>query len=269
VAGLDVLQDPRALFALAGVFGAAVGVAVNALLNYVLGLRAEAKKRRETLLVEYAEPLRTAARELADRLADLTAAVQRNTFDSACFMVVKKILIDHSPPPDAGLASHYQPNGNRISRQMIEKVFPRHANSVYYYVVSTLYQTVLFLHHSMRFRHARAIAEADAKDVGRVREKLIEVRSTIARRFGVYDVLQDSMGAYASGPDGPLSYEAFVRVLVDEEKSDWVFNLVDKYAELFGKQALPGTQAQQVLLEHIAAVRECLCDLLRMLDRRR
>jgi hypothetical protein len=87
--------------------------------------------------------------------------------------------------------------------------------------------------YSIKYWSVRAYLTKKRRLDARINERLGLVRSEFGKQFDLYDVLQDSMGLIATVGNRPISYKEFVLMLLDRNNVDWLFNIIDKYAETF------------------------------------
>jgi hypothetical protein len=100
-----------------------------------------------------------------------------------------------------------------------------------FFAVSTIYAAAIY------FLHARRARRECAKNI-ELMQKLDAVRIALGHEFGVYVMLQDSMGEYVGDVRGiEIGYRQFCTKLFNEEERLWFLNLLDYFREIDKKTA--------------------------------
>jgi hypothetical protein len=118
-----------------------------------------------------------------------------------------------------------------------------------FFAVSTIYALACFLLQAARARHE---GPKHRELVG----KLEQVRVALGHEFGIYVMLQDSIGEYVSDERGrPISYRRFCGLLLNADERPWLLNALDYFRDIDKK-----TTGQR------CGIRRALRDLLAFLE---
>ena len=95
-----------------------------------------------------------------------------------------------------------------------------------FFAVSTLYATTVYLLHARRARRECV------KDV-QLMQRLEGVRRALGHEYGVYVLLQDSMGDFVRDDNGlEIGYRQFCTKLFNEDERLWLLNLLDYFRDI-------------------------------------
>jgi hypothetical protein len=122
------------------------------------------------------------------------------------------------------------------------EIFPDHRNPSYteygwwcngegFFAVSTIYSAAIY------FLHARRARRECTKSIELI-QKLDGVRLALGHEFGIYVMLQDSMGEYVGDAQGmEIGYRQFCTRLFNEDERLWFLNILDYFREIDKKSA--------------------------------
>jgi hypothetical protein len=195
--------------------------------------RIDRDKEREHLRLKVLNPLLIAAEDLLDRIAD----VNRRRKDGAGREAMKRWFgaVKDKPRQD--------PDG-----------FARWANDEGYFAMSTLYVTALYFHYAGTIRRDFPFIELGPGGETTLLAKLSQARLSIGGKFGIWEAMQDSLGAYLAGKDAVKNYREFCEMLIDEKQSAWFNRLADFYRDIHLK-----------LDDHLANIEDSLRELISFL----
>ena len=95
-----------------------------------------------------------------------------------------------------------------------------------FFAVSTIYAAAIY------FLHARRARRECAKNIA-LMQKLDAVRLALGHEYGVYVMLQDSMGEYVGDEKGmEIGFRMFCTKLFHEDERLWFLNLLDYFREI-------------------------------------
>jgi len=175
----------------------------------------EASRAKEAAgRLKYLDPLRLATENLAWKLFNIEQKIQQRKTGSGgldwllhTFHCVKE--------PHAIL-----------NRSPSKQEFAYWCNGEGFFAVSTVFVV------SMYFFHARRTRREYTDDQELVR-KLDAVRVAFGHEYGIYVLLQDSIGEYVSGEDGlEIGFRAFCTKMYEEEERLWLLNVLDYFREI-------------------------------------
>jgi len=171
------------------------------------------EKQRENVRLKVLNPLLISAEDLLDRFTDLA---RRRKNDAKRPEMIRWFLEAKERP-------QRDPAG-----------FARWCNDEGYFALSTLYVTALYFHYAGTIRRDFPFFDlAGGGDQGALLSHLSEIRVAIGGKFGIWEVMQDSLGAYAAKKDGSIkNYREFCEMLVDEKQAPWLNRLLDFYRDV-------------------------------------
>lgn len=190
-------------------------------------------KEKEHVRLKVLNPLLIAAEDLLDRIAD----VARRRKDPVGREDMKRwfgAVKDKARQDPAG--------------------FPRWANDEGYFAMSTLYVTALYFHYAGTIRRDFPFLELGPGGETTLLAQLSQARLSIGGKFGVWEAMQDSLGAYLAGPVTVKNYREFCEMLIDEKQAAWFNRLADFYRDIHLK-----------LDDHLANVEDSLKALIAFL----
>ena len=120
-----------------------------------------------------------------------------------------------------------------------------------FFAASTIYALVVYLLHARRARRE------SAKHLEVVR-RLGAVRVALGHEFGIFVMLQDSIGEYVGDEHGmEIGYRRFCAMLLDDDERPWFLNVLDYFREIDRKtpeQRWAIITALRELLSYLEAV---------------
>lgn len=198
------------------VLTAVLGV-VTAYITTALKLRqdrgVDREKQRENVRLKVLNPLLISAETLLDRLVDI--ARRRKSTDKGPEMIRWFLEAKQRPQRD--------PAG-----------FARWCNDEGYFAISTLYATALYFHYAGTIRRDFPFFDlAGRGDEGALLSHLSEIRVAIGGKFGIWETMQDSLGAYVAKEHGAIkNFREFCEMLVDDNQAPWLGRLLDFYRDV-------------------------------------
>jgi len=189
--------------------------AVAAVLTTNAKLRKERQidrdKAREHVRLKVLNPLLIAAEDLLDRIAD----------------------IDRRRKDDAGRDAMQRwfgavKNNPRQSPEGLD----RWVNDEGYFAMSTLYVTALYFHYAGTIRRDFPFLELGEGGETTLLARLSQVRLSVGGKFGIWEAMQDSLGAYLAGKDAVKNYREFCEMLIDDKEAPWFNRLADFYRDI-------------------------------------
>ena len=196
----------------------AVSAALGAM---VVSQYQKAKSARETSVakeisnrLKYLDPLRLATENLAWKLFAIEQKIQQkkpgsggldwmlNTFH--CVKEPQEIL--HKTPSTTEFAFWCNGEG--------------------FFAVSTIYVTAIYFYQARRTRR-------EYTDDKELVQKLDAIRVSFGHEYGIYAVLQDSIGEYMCADDKmEIGYRTFCMKMYQEEERLWLLNVLDYFREI-------------------------------------
>lgn len=164
--------------------------------------------------LKYLDPLRLAAENFAWKL----------------FNIEQKIL--QKQPGSGGLdwmlhTFHCVKEPHEILRRSPSRQeFSFWCNGEGFFAVSTIFATATY------FFHARRTRREYTEDKELVK-KLDAIRVALGHEYGIYVLLQDSIGEYMSGEDKvEIGFRTFCSKMYEEEERLWLLNVLDYFREI-------------------------------------
>lgn len=138
-----------------------------------------------------------------------------------------------------------------LNRAPSKQEFTYWCNGEGFFAVSTIFVVALYFFHAKKARREYT----EDKDLIK---KLDTVRVAFGHEYGIYVLLQDSIGEYMSGEDKlEIGFRAFCTKMYEEEELLWLINVFDYFREISRK-----TDAQR------SAIYVAVNDLLLFLGRK-
>jgi hypothetical protein len=174
------------------------------------------EKQRENVRLNVLNPLLISAEDLLDRLVDIA---RRRKSDAKRPEMIRWFLEAKERP-------QRDPAG-----------FARWCNDEGYFALSTLYVTALYFHYAGRIRRDFPFFDlAGGGDQGALLSHLSEIRVAIGGKFGIWETMQDSLGAYAAKDNGSIkNFREFCEMLVDDKQAPWLGRLLDFFRDVHMK----------------------------------
>lgn len=181
----------------------------------------KAKSAREKSIAEenskrlkYLDPLRLATESLAWKL----------------FTIEQKIR--QKKPGSGGLewmlhAFHCVKEPQEIGHKTLTlKEFTYWCNGEGFFAVSTIYVTATYFLHARRTRR-------EYTDDKELIQKLDAIRVAFGHEYGIYTLLQDSIGEYMCADDKmEIGFRTFCIKMFEEEERLWLLNVLDYFREI-------------------------------------
>jgi hypothetical protein len=170
------------------------------------------EKQRENVRLKVLNPLLISAEDLLDRFVDIA---RRRKNDAKRPEMIRWFLEAKERP-------QRDPAG-----------FARWCNDEGYFALSTLYVTALYFHYAGTIRRDFPFFDLAGGDEGALLSHLSEIRVAIGGKFGIWEVMQDSLGDYAVKENGSIkNYREFCEMLVDDKQAPWLGRLLDFYRDV-------------------------------------
>ena len=167
-------------------------------------------KEKEHIRLKILNPLLIAAEDLLDRITDIKRRRKdpgKNLDMIRWFAQVKE-----------------------IARQDPGRL-PFWANDEGYFAMSTLYVTALYFYYAGTIRRDFPFFELVRGGESTLLAHLSETRLSIGGKFGIWETLQDSLGAYLAKDAAVMNYRQFCEMVIDEKQAAWFNRLVDFYRD--------------------------------------
>jgi hypothetical protein len=171
-------------------------------------------KEKEHIRLKILNPLLIAAEDLLDRLTDIER--RRKDPAKAADMIRWFAQAKQLPRQDAGRLAFW-------------------ANDEGYFAMSTLYVTAVYFYYAATIRRDFPFFELVAGGESTLLSHLSETRLSIGGKFGIWEAMQDSLGAYLAAGDAVKNYRQFCEMIIDEREAPWLNRLVDFYRDVHMK----------------------------------
>lgn len=200
--------------------------ACGALTAFVVAQYQSSKSSRQALLAKqaaiqfgYLDPLRIATENFASKFYSVEQKIQQHQSGSGGLQWMLHVFHCVKEP------------GAILERSPSFTEYGWWCNGEGFFAVSTIYAAAIYLLHA---RRARRECEKDFE----LMRKLEAVRHALGHEYGVYVMLQDSMGEYVGDDKGmEIGYRQFCTKLFHEEERLWFLNLLDYFREIDKKTA--------------------------------
>jgi hypothetical protein len=110
------------------------------------------------------------------------------------------------------------------------------ANDDGYFAMSKLYITALYFYYAARIRREVPFLRLTQGREGELLFHLSDVRLAIGGKFGIWEAMQDSLGAYLAQGEGVKNYRQFCEMFVDESEYWWLYRLMHFYRDIHTKR---------------------------------
>ncbi len=181
--------------------------------------RKEVEAKQAAIQFSYLDPLRVAAENFAWKLFAVEDKIRKNQPGSGGLQWMLQQFHCVKEP------------GAILNRDATFTEYGWWCNGEGFFAVSTIYAAATY------FLHARRARRECEKDIDLMR-KLEAVRRALGHEYGVYVMLQDSMGEYLGDDKGmEIGYRLFCAKLFHEEERLWFLNLLDYFREIDKKTA--------------------------------
>ena len=198
----------------------------GALTAFVVAQYQSSRTSRKELLAKqaavqfaYLDPLRMAAESLAWKFFNIEQKIRENKPESGGLEWMLRMF-------------HYVKEPREyLNRELSFTDYSAWCNGEGFFAVSTIYAAAVYLLHARRARRECV------KDIELMRN-LEAVRHALGHEYGIYVMLQDSMGEYVADEKGmEIGYRQFCTRLFHEEERLWFLNLMDYFRDISKKTA--------------------------------
>ncbi len=171
-------------------------------------------KEKEHIRLKILNPLLIAAEDLLDRITD----IKRRRKDPALGgdMIRWFRQVKDMPRQDLGRLAFW-------------------ANDEGYFAMSTLYVTALYFYYAGTIRRDFPFFELASDSESTLLSHLSQVRLSVGGKFGIWETMQDSLGAYLAKDATVKNYREFCEMVIDEKEAPWLNRLVDFYRDIHMK----------------------------------
>ena len=192
---------------------------IAALITIYYRLRQERQndreKEKEHIRLKILNPLLVASEDLLGRMTD-----------------IKRRRNDHAKSDDM----QYWFKDIKDKARQDQRAFAFWANDEGYFAMSTLYMTAVYFHYAGRIRRDFPFIELASGGETALLFRLSEVRISIGGKFGIWEVMQDSLGAYLTAADSSVrNYRQFCELIISETEAVWFNRLIDFYRDIHMK----------------------------------
>jgi len=180
----------------------------------------EKKRREEKNRIQYLNPLRISADDLLRRLEELNEKTVKEIEEQ------DKSENQKDSVPKC-LESFTLVNEHEVKNR---PYFDNWCNIEGYYAMSTLYITSVYFFRANKLRAEFPAAQLDPSQDEKLLQLLSEIRVNFGKQFGIWEIIQDSIGAYIRRMDGSLmNYKEFCELVADPKHHVWFRSLIDFY----------------------------------------
>jgi len=201
--------------------------------------RKEATAKKAEIQFTFLDPLRIAAENLAWKFFNIEQKIRKNESGSGGLEWMRGTFLRVKEP-----------------REIFPTRDPSYAeyglwcNGEGFFAVSTIYAAAIY------FLHARRARRECATNIALV-QKLDGVRLALGHEYGVYVMLQDSMGEYVGDEKGmEIGYRQFCTKLFHEDERLWFLNLLDYFREIDKKTPEQRRKIMNALHELLTYLKE-------------
>lgn len=200
----------------------------------------EASRAKDTAdRLKYLDPLRLATENLAWKLFNIEQKIQQRKPGSGGLDWMLHTFHCAKEPREI------------LGRDPSKQEFAYWCNGEGFFAVSTIFVVAMYFFHARRARR-------EYTDDKELVQKLDAVRVALGHEYGIYTLLQDSIGEYVSGEDKmEIGFRAFCTKMYEQEERLWLLNVLDYFREINKK-----TDAQR------SAIYAAVNDLLLYLGRK-
>ena len=120
---------------------------------------------------------------------------------------------------------------------IVDKNFKKWCNSDGYFCMSTLYLTSVYFLGASRVRFELPFIQLSPNEDKKLLEHLSKIREAFGGRFGIWEIIQDSIGNYIKKENSSvMNYREFCQELSEPSKFIWFGNLIGFYKDIEGKK---------------------------------
>ncbi|HRP97395.1 MAG TPA: hypothetical protein PL143_14195 [Rhodocyclaceae bacterium] len=172
----------------------------------------ERDKEKENLRLKFLNPLLVASEDLLDRLMD----IKRRRDD---------------PGKSGEMQRWFRAVADKRAHD--SRARASWANDEGYFAVSTLYITAVYFYYAGRIRRDFPFVELGSGGETALLSHLSDVRIAIGGKFGIWEALQDSLGAYMETQGGGVkNYRQMCELLIADAEAVWFGRLMDFYRDI-------------------------------------
>lgn len=132
------------------------------------------------------------------------------------------------------------------------------ANDEGYFAMSTLYITAVYFYYAGTIRRDFPFIELADGGETTLLSHLSQLRTSIGGKFGIWEAMQDSLGAYLAHDGGLKNYREFCEMVISEAPALWFNRLIDFYRDIHLKLDDQLENVEQSLRELIDFLRRNL-----------
>lgn len=195
-------------------------------------IQQEVEKERENskIRIQYLNPLYISSKDLSTRLNDINSELEDNNR--------KQMMLNNFRYID--------------ENTIVKENFGNWCNSDGYFCMSTLYLTSVYFLNASRVRFELPFIQLSPNEDQKLLAHLSTVRTAFGKRYGVWEVIQDSIGTYIKKDNNSvMNYREFCKEISDKSKFIWFGNLIGFYKDV-------GSKKSHELKESVSALKELL-----------
>jgi len=172
----------------------------------------EKSKENERIRIKYLYPLLVVAQDLLERISDIRRRRRNEKNRNEMMPWFRRIKTDQRNNSSA---------------------FEYWANDEGYFAMSTLYITAVYFYYVSKIRREFPFIEINPGDNAALLDHLSDVRISIGGKYGIWEALQDSLGAYLADEkeDKIINYREFCQLIIDRSEFIRFNRLVDFYRD--------------------------------------
>jgi hypothetical protein len=171
-------------------------------------------KEKEHVRLKILHPLLVASEDLLDRMTDIKR--RRN-----------------DPLKSGDMKRWFKDIKGRVWKE--PGTFAYWANDEGYFAMSTLYITAVYFYYAGTIRRDFPFFELAHGGESTLLTHLSEVRASIGGKFGIWEAMQDSLGAYLAVDGNIRDYRQFCEMIISETQAVWFNRLIDFYRDIHMK----------------------------------
>lgn len=175
--------------------------------------RLEKEKEKDQIRLKYLNPLLVAGIDYLERMADIKERRQDEGKTNKMVTWFREIK-----------------ENKRTDKQSFEYWI----NDEGFFAMSTLYVTAVYLFYAGQIRRELPFIELAPGDDKALLNHLSNVRTAIGSKWGIWENIQDSLGAYLGDETNKrvMSYRGFCNMLIDKSEMVWFNRLIDFYRDI-------------------------------------
>jgi len=179
-------------------------------------LEGERTKEKENIRLKILNPLLIAAEDFLDKITDIKRRRENESNSEQMqnwFLQIKNRPWHH------------------------KNEFSMWANDEGYYAMSSLYITSLYFYYTSKIRRDFPFIELSSGGDSELLAHISAARTAIGGKYGIWEVMQDSLGTYLESDDGKVkNYRQFCEAIIDENENIWFNRLIDFYRDIHLKR---------------------------------